>query len=140
MSKPFLLPCLLLTLVLIPIGCGHSKGPETVVLKGKVTFDGALLKEGAIAFLPIDGKGVPSGTTITNGIYRAEIPRGEKRVEIRSRKLVGQKVAYKGDPKSPMIDLFEELIPSIYNSKSNLVMVVKSANNQANFSLESPKE
>ena len=109
-----------------------KRGPE---VRG---LDGTPLAEGAINFVPIDGKGVPSGAKIANGTYRADIPLGEKRVEIRAQKIVGQKDAYEGDPNSPKIDLSEERMPARYNTQSELKANIYSRTPPADFTLETP--
>jgi len=129
--------CLILTGVIV--GCGRSEGPKTATVSGKVTLNGAPLESGAINFLPADGVGIPSGAKIANGTYRADVPLGAKRVEIRAPKVVGQKDAYEGDPKSPKIDLIEELIPPRYNAQSELKATVAAGSNAQDFSLEAPK-
>jgi hypothetical protein len=129
-----------LVVATILVGCGGSTGPKTVAVTGNITLDGTPLSEGSINFLPADGVGVPSGAKIANGTYRAEVPLGDKRVEIRSPQVVGQKVAYEGDPNSPKIDLFEERIPARYNSQTELKATIAATNKPVNFDLESPKK
>lgn len=121
-------------------GCGEAKGPKTATVSGKVTLDGTPLADGSINFLPVDGVGVPAGGKITNGAYTVTVPLGDKRVEIRAPKVVGQKDAYEGDPKSPKIDLIEERIPARYNANSDLkTNVASDKKNEASFTLETPK-
>lgn len=121
-------------------GCGRAKGPVTAVVTGKVTLNGESLADGSINFLPADGNGVTSGAKIVNGTYRADVPPGPKRVEIRSTKVVGQKVAYEGDPNSPKYDIVEERIPDKYNANSELKASVNAGSNKADFPLEAPKK
>ncbi len=129
----------LLTMVATLIGCGRAEGPKTAVVSGKVTLNGTPLESGQINFVPSDGVGTPSGAKITDGAYRADVPLGTKRVEIRAPKVVGQKDAYEGDPASPKIDLIEELIPPRYNAQSELKATVATGSNVQDFSLEAPK-
>ena len=125
-------------LLLVPvIGCGRSEGPKTAIVTGQVTLDGTPLDEGSINFLPSDGNGVPSGAKISAGAYRAEVPLGEKRIEIRAPKIVGQKDAYEGDPQSPKINIIEERIPLRYNAQSELKANVYATTPATDFQLES---
>ena len=134
------LPALLFVVAVTLVGCGGATGPQTAVVAGKVTLDGTPLSDGSINFLPTDGLGVPAGAKITNGTYRADVPLGDKRVEIRAPMVVGQKVAYEGDPNSPKIDLIEERIPPRYNSQSDLKATVAASNKPTDFALESPNK
>ena len=130
-----------LVLFTITLGCGGgSKGPLTAVVSGKVTLDGEPLADGSINFIPADGKGTPSGAKIAKGYYSASVPLGDKRVEIQASKVIGQKVAYEGDPNSPKYDIKQELIPSRYNAESKLKATVTKSGNKADFSLESPND
>lgn len=125
---------LLLTLVCL-VGCGNA-GPKTSKIKGKVTLDGAPLEEGNIAFIPTDGKGATSGGKITKGEYTAEVPYGEKRIEIRARKVVGTKPAYEGVADSPMQEIAVELIPLKYNAESILVWTIDSEAHDVDIPME----
>jgi hypothetical protein len=49
-------------------GCGDSYGGRLAV-RGTVTLDGQLLKDGSIVFVPLDGQGTQSGAMIQNGGY-----------------------------------------------------------------------
>lgn len=128
-----------LTMIATLIGCGRAEGPKTAVVSGKVTLNGAPLESGQIIFVPGDGVGIPSGAKISSGSYRADVPLGAKRVEIRAPKVVGQKDAYEGDPNSPKIDLIEEMVPPRYNSQSELKATIATGSNVQDFSLEAPK-
>jgi len=123
------------------LGCGGGpKGPKTAQVSGTVTLDGAPLDEGSINFIPEDGTGAPAGTKIVKGSYSVAVPLGSKRVEIRAPKVVGQKVAYEGDPNSPKIDLIEERVPHRYNATTELKTVVTDGTNKADFPLVTPQE
>ena len=126
---------LMLTIAFV-MGCGQA-GPKLSKIKGKVTLDGAPLEEGSIAFIPTDGKGVTSGGKITKGEYTADVPYGDKRIEIRARKVIGSKPAYEGVADSPMQDIFVELIPLKYNAESTLVWTIDSAAHDVDIPMES---
>lgn len=129
----------LLTMMVTLVGCGRASGPQTAVVSGKITLNGAPLESGQINFVPGDGVGAPAGAKISGGNYKADVPLGAKRVEIRAPKVVGQKDAYEGDPNSPKIDLIEEMIPPRYNAQSELKATVNTGRNVQDFSLEAPK-
>lgn len=115
-------------------GCGGG-GPGATV-EGSVTLDGQPLQEGAISFVPADGKTASAGGTITDGKYSVAVPPGPKRVEITASKVVGQRPAYAGDPNSPMIDITKSIVPPRYNSQSELTLEVQSGDNQKDFALK----
>jgi hypothetical protein len=129
---------LLLTIAFV-VGCGGG-GPKTSKVKGQVTLDGAPLEEGNIVFIPTDGKGVTSGGKITKGEYTADVPYGEKRIEIRARKVVGTKPAYEGVADSPMQEIAVELIPLRYNSESVLVWTIDSEASDVNIPMETAEK
>src|ERR1700759_1339838 len=88
--------CSLLVLTTCLAGCGGTSGPQMYPISGEVTLDGVPLKEGAISFVPADGKGLAAGGKIVDGKYTAKSVPGAKRVEIRAPKVVGQREAYQG--------------------------------------------
>jgi len=131
---------LLLAFLTCTIGCGRSDGPKMIAVTGQITLDGKPLDAGSISFLPVDGNGVPSGAKISGGAYRADVPPGEKRVEIRAPKVVGQRDAYQGDPNSPKVDIIEERIPHRYNAQSELRAKVADKIPPIDFKLESASQ
>ena len=128
-----------LVISMVLIGCGKSKGPPTAVVSGKVSLDGAPLEKGVINFVPTDGKGTTEGGKIVKGAYSVTVGLGDKRVEIRSPKVVGQRDAYPGDPNSPKMDITEEVVPSRYNSRSELKVPV-TGRKAEDFKLKTPKD
>lgn len=131
--------CILVIVSICQMGCGRKgDGPETATVTGQVKLDGTPLAEGGISFMPSDGVGIPSGAKIVNGAYRAEVPLGEKRIEIRAPKVIGQKPAYDA-PDSPKIDIIEEKVPARYNANSELKATVVKGSNTFDFPLETPK-
>jgi len=114
-------------------GCGAENGTKVI---GTVTLDGTPLAEGAIAFVPADGKTASSAGTISNGLYSVELPPGPKKVEITASKVVGQRQAYEGQPDSPMVDITESIIPDRYNRRSELTIEVQPGKNTQDFDLE----
>jgi hypothetical protein len=57
------------------LGCNQS-----VSVVGTVTYNGAPVEKGSIAFMPADGKGQPFGAAITDGRYSADKPTPGKRI------------------------------------------------------------
>jgi hypothetical protein len=52
------------------VGCGGSKGPQRVAVRGAILFNNEMLKTGRITFTPIDGsKGPTAVATVTDGFY-----------------------------------------------------------------------
>ncbi|HEY4261473.1 MAG TPA: hypothetical protein VGM98_14995 [Schlesneria sp.] len=52
------------------VGCGGSKGPPRVAVRGAILFQNEMLKAGRITFTPIDGsKGPAAVATVTDGFY-----------------------------------------------------------------------
>ena len=124
--------CLLVLGALLAAGCSSSTGKGTV--EGTVTLDGQPLKSGLIRFVPADGKSPTADTTITDGHYSAEVPFGEKRVEICAPKVVGKQRMY-DTPNSPTVDIVEELLPPHYNVQSELTITVNERKQTKAFEL-----
>jgi hypothetical protein len=77
-----------LILVLVVVGCG-SGDPLGVGVSGIVTYKGKPIKDGVIAFIPMDGTNGPTGgANIDDGKYaiprRGALAPGKYRVEIRA--------------------------------------------------------
>ncbi len=125
-----LLALLALTAV---VGCGTG-GPAMGTVVGAVTVDDQPAPEGAISFVPLDGMSPTAGTKIVDGRYRAEVPVGSFRVEIRIPKVVGQRKAY-NTPDSPMVSISKEILPAHYNDDSKLELDVQSGTNKHDFEL-----
>ena len=73
---------LLLGCLLAVGACGGPGGPPKYSVSGNVTFDGAPLPEGEIAFRPTDGKGQSCGGPIENGKYAFDSTPGKMQVSI----------------------------------------------------------
>lgn len=106
------LPAIGLSLVLV--GCGESM--ETVTVKGRVTVDGEPVPKGSITFMSKDGSVAAGGGTITDGIYEAQTPPGDKWVMVLATKVVRQEPMYAGQPDSPMQDVTEQITSPVYNA------------------------
>jgi hypothetical protein len=118
-----------LTLV---VGCG---GDGMAEVSGTVTVDGKAV-DGAITFLPADGKSQTAGGAIQGGRYTARVPLGTAKVEIRVPKEVGRKKLY-NTPDSPEQPILQEVLPERYNNKTELTYDVKAGRQEKNWELPS---
>jgi hypothetical protein len=116
------------------IATGGCEEPTRGIVTGAITVDGAPAKTGSIAFFPLDGKSSTTGGEITDGQYRAEVPFGAQKVEIRVPKKVGEKKLY-DTPDSPIKPILAESLPAKYNDSTELTLDVKPGENQKDFQL-----
>ncbi len=127
--------------VLAFTGCGSEpayKGPLRIPLSGKVTFDGAPMDGGTIAFIAV-GKGNPAGGSITAGTYTVSEEQGANagpyRVEIRWLKPTGEKA--KDDDTGEMIDVVKEVVPTKFNVQSELKAEISADKKTFDFAITS---
>ena len=134
-ATPLLIPLALLPFMLAGCGGGDYDGPARASVKGKVTFDGAPVDGGTIAFIPVGGDGRKAGESIVNGEYNipeAKGPNtGEHRVEIRWPKPTGKMITA-GTETFPET---KEAIPLNYNDSSGLTAKIGSGENTFDFAL-----
>jgi hypothetical protein len=116
--------------------CGCQKGPAIGIVQGEVTFGGQPLKDGRVLFTPADGQGQTGGATITDGKFTATMPVAKMKVAINANRVIGKKPVYEGDPKSPMMDVVEELIPPKYNVNTELELDVKEGEQTVKYELK----
>lgn len=121
----------LLALCAVALGSCH---PNLGQLSDAVTIDDEPVKNGSIAFFPVDGLSFSSGAVITDGTYSAKVPIGKTRVEIRVAKVVGEKKLYDA-PNSPVQPLLAELLPPRYNDASELEIEVVAGASELDFEL-----
>lgn len=133
--RSFQQACLGLMVVSL-LGCGTGNSIEVVRVTGRVTLDEQPLEKGLIQFLPADGNSPSAAGEIRQGEYQANVPVGNKRVEVTSPKVIGQQKAY-DTPDSPVIDLLQERIPAEYNVQSQLTANVTRERKTFDFSLKS---
>lgn len=117
----------------LTVGC--SQGPPMGEVTGTVTINGELAKNGAVSFIPSDGKTPTAGAAIIDGKYTAMVPIGKFKVEVRVSKVVGQEKLY-DTPDSPTRPIMKEVLPAKYNSQSELEMDVQKGANQKDFDLK----
>lgn len=128
-------------------GCGGDSLQRTTV-HGKVTFDGAPVAKGMIAFLPAEGVAGPtSGAEIKDGAYSITMENGPvagaHRVEITATREDGSQAGASmqnapaagpsGMPTGPTVTMY---IPANYNRDSTLKQEIKAGDNELNFDLK----
>jgi hypothetical protein len=74
-------------MALLVAGCRGDRGPERIVVSGKVTYNGKPVGEGEIRFMPVATSAVPmAGADIKDGQYqiglRGGVPVGTHNVQI----------------------------------------------------------
>lgn len=124
-------------LLLIAVSLVGCSGSDQMKVSGQVTLDGNPVENGTISFLPADGIGPSAADLITDGRYTVEASPGPKRVEIHGYKTLGQKRYDPTDPKSPMVDIKEPIVPEKYNVKSQLTCDIERGRDDLNFALQS---
>ncbi len=104
-----------LLLALLP-GC--SSGPRMHEVSGAVTFDGAPVPDGEIAFIPKDRQYGPDAARIKDGQFKLLVKEGSHQVEIHAARLVKLPPGQKG----PMgeSELMRHYIPARYNAQTEL--------------------
>lgn len=88
--------------------------------------------------MPSDGQTASADGNIEDGKFSAQVPPGEKTVQIFASKVVGKKKVYE-TPDSPTVDITQELIPDKYNLKSTLKLTVAPGAQEKPFELTSDK-
>jgi hypothetical protein len=117
-------------------GCGPGVSASA---NGRITLDGLPLDDATISFVPMSGGQRNAGwATIANGRYAIPASNGlgigQFRVEIRALRAIGEK-SNQNDPTLPVPA--KEVVPSRYNSKSELVADIKPGENTQDFDLTS---
>lgn len=113
-------------------GCGEPKFSE---VSGTVTYDGKVVEQGSIAFIPVDGGGPSAGSSIENGKYTARrIQPGMAKVTISGARVTSKKMAY-DDPNGAGVITSSEYLPEKYNKATELRYEVKSGAQTKDFDL-----
>jgi len=115
-------------MVLVTAGCSK---PTTGDVSGTVTIDGKPADIAVIRFEP-PAPGLPMSATVKDGQYAVtEVPIGEARVWISSRKVLKDP-----PPDAPPASAFgTETIPEKYNAKSQVKVMIEGKANVHNFDL-----
>ena len=115
--------------LLIVTGCGgswDSRIPKRYIVTGKVTLDGKPLEKASIIFSSAaDAQlGISASGEVVNGQYKIIATPGTKAVKISNISEVKKNV-------------FKNLIPPKYNSKTSLEAEISEENNEFDFELKS---
>ena len=110
----------LIVLSTIITGCTD---PNVGMIEGTISVDGEPAKMGSISFFFFFLESFTAGGAIEEGTYRAKVPVGEMRVEIRIPRAVGEVKLY-DVPDSPTQPLLEEALPARFNDRSTLRITV----------------
>lgn len=123
----------ILWLTLLSLGCDQP-GPRTYPVSGTVSFDGKMVSDGDIIFVPENVSLAPDGGRIAGGKFTARAKEGSCRVEITALDIGPNTPVVMGSP------LAENYIPEHYNVESRLTVEVSATDkNSYEFDLYSPK-
>jgi len=122
-------------------GCGEQ-GPQRAAVNGSVSFDGNLIPDGQIAFIPTaETKGPSAAGIIKDGKYAIEVSKGsaigKHRVEIRAERKTGRIYSAEDTERNMgAVEDFEPYIPVKYNRESTLTVDISPGdNNDVDFDL-----
>lgn len=137
----FSLICLGLIVAGLFSGCGSKDPLNRRAISGTVTLDGQPLKQGSIAFQPLQQGGVGSGGLISDGKYTIPagkgLPQGKYRVTVNAGGETAAKLGPDGMPGDAGAAP-KELVPAIYNTASTLTAEVSDTRSQQfDFQLKS---
>jgi hypothetical protein len=117
------------------LGCSGG-GVATYRVTGTATFDGDPIAEGDIIFLSVDNSTPPGAGKIQGGTFKAEVPAGQKKVEIRASRMEPLPEGQTGAMGET--EMAVDYIPARYNSETELTAEVKEGgNNEFSFALTS---
>ena len=122
---------------LIMSGCGNA-GPELATVTGNVTLDGKPVPDARVDFSPQEGR-ASVGTTNAEGVYELQYSLEKEGAVIGSHnvKITTECATTGGEGNEPLVPGSKELLPSVYNSNSQLTAEVTSGENVIDFSLQS---
>lgn len=129
--------CVACTPLAVSSGCNRGDGIERVPLAGVVTYQGSVIEDGQIRFLPaLETTGPLTIASIKKGKYdtthTAGVPVGEHRVEIRSYD------PQTPPPSGPGAPPRRQLLPDEFNTKSKL-RITLSAGQDPSHNFELPE-
>jgi len=125
---------------------GTGAGPQRAAVHGQVTLNGKPLDTGMIVLVPAgDTKGPSAGATLTGGTFRIAAAGGpvvgRYRVEIKANRKTGRMVKPRSPVgKSKQVEEVEQVVPSRYNTASELEIEIKPGRNRVTFDLTSPPQ
>jgi beta-glucanase (GH16 family) len=111
-------------------GCRGDRGPERVVVSGKVTYQGKPLPQGMIRFVPAQtSTGPTAGASIVDGNYSVDshggVPVGTHTVQIEGYRKM-QTAPPPGRPMAPGGDPQEQYLPNKFNMNTGLQITIPS--------------
>ncbi len=121
--------------ILAVAGCGRSDGLLTI--SGTATLDGNPIQDGSVSLMPVDGKGIAGGGTITNGRYTAESSPGQMAVQIYAHEKFEKPNPTREEVERGLHIDTRQLLPAVYNQQSKLRINVSADNRTHNFELTS---
>lgn len=125
-----------LTLALGLLGCG-GRTDGLITISGTVTLDGKPVPDGSVSLMPLDGKGIAGGGTISNGRYSADSSPGLMAVQINGiEKVEKENPSAEEVARGLHIDQ-KQILPAVYNRQSKLRIEVSSESDQFDFNLTS---
>ena len=124
-------------------GCADENAAGRFVLSGTVTYDGQPVTNGTIELFPADGNtGKPAGAEIIDGRYEMQRTLGPElgnyKVVILASRPSGRRVPA-DEGSSEMVDIPEQYIPAIYNTRTTLKTEVSGDQADLNFDLKKSK-
>lgn len=127
----FLALLLFVATAFFTVGCGSDK-PKTYLVTGTITVAGEPVETGTITLKPADGQGMDFGGKIENGNFSFECSDGEKIVQARGAKVVGEVVPdpLYPDRKVPKVEdypakTFTEEVKVTVEKKKNQTIEIK---------------
>ncbi len=102
-------------------------------VSGTVSYNGTVVADGSIVFIPADKHLAADGGKIADGHFAFSAKAGQQRVEIRAVREVGKVIPSMG------VKARQSYLPPTYNSESTLTAeVVPGGKNQFTFDLKGP--
>ena len=138
-------PLLLAFVLVFVAGCGPGNPLGRKAISGKITLNGAPLKDGSIEFVPLAADGVNSGAMIVDGAYSIVtakgLPVGKYTVRIFSVQARGGEPGPNSPSSFASAPPGVDLIPPEYNTKSkHAVEVTAEGPNEFNYDIVTQKQ
>ena len=112
-----------LRFMILVIACAGVAGCQRsgrVTSTGTVTYGGQPVETGVIVFHPLDRGSAPEAAPISAGRFTIRGGLGKRRVEIRGTRQIDESTLPKTMPRLEGVPLYEDYIPSAYNTASTL--------------------
>jgi hypothetical protein len=126
--------CMMGLLTAIALAAGCNRNP-LIEIGGAVTYDGKPVSSGNIRFLSADGRGPTAAGAVVDGKYAALVQPGQKRIEIDAYRVLGRR-HHGNDPKNPLEDVRQQILPLKYNAKSELTCDIQPGKRVYDFTLD----